>query len=516
MEHERREALADPEPRRVRRSEAPAPAFVSAMGARELLALQRSVGNHRVAALLARRAAPRRALMRKVGFEFQTGVRLEDAKGFTRNTPIEDHGAWTIDPDEIEQLKGGGEQCDLEYVTVAFEETDVVGLRTAMEQMRDHAQALKPDQTLGARTKVTSRPSIVTAAPQATVGVTLDKIGALIDATSAPILKGMVPETKQAPTLFGMTSDGPKNLGTARTMAIAAVQNAPGNKKKKASYPRVEGFLTLIYSYLLSSVDLEKDKDPLKYAKLLAPMMSRTNFRAMYLSVEREIVDLLGFDSAEAGEKHFWTDEQLRAYWTTKGPNRNEDVENTLKDEFPRWILGKSGIKGGVPVFPGGYKTPDLPKGAALAGPTREEWLRSIAADGMAALDADVQGQKQYMELLSNVKNFDPSRTDLLSPVPFGSTSMGLRVKPSGKKDQYEVANPFETNPKELRALLELRRLPKGVPAAQWADYALAVQAAMLLVSGPGPTPVQPAPSPATSPVASTAKVTVPPSDNNS
>ena len=510
MERERREEIADAEPRRVRRSEAPAPAVVNGLGAHQVLALQRSVGNHRVAALLARRPAPQRALMRKVGFEFQTGVTLEDPKGFTRNTPIEEHGAWTIDPDEIKQLKNQtGERCDLEYVTVAFEETDVGGLRTAMEQMRDHAQALKPGQKLGERTNVIDRPTTVTAAPQATVGVTLDKIGALIDAASAPILSGMVPEKKQTPTLFGMTSDGPKNLGAARDLAIKAVQGAPGNKKKKASFPRVEGFLTLIYSYLLSSIELESDKDPLDYAKLLAPMMSRTNFRAMYLSLEREIVELLGYKANDVDEEHFWTDAQLRNYWTTKGPNRNDDFETALKDEFPSWILGTSGIKGGKRVFPSGYRTPDLPTGKPLAGPTREEWLRSIAVDGMAALEADVQGLEQYKALLSNVKHFDASRTDLLSPVPFGSTSMGMRVKPSGKQDQYEAVNPFETNPKELRAMLELRRLPKGVPAAQWPDYALAVQQAMLLVSGPGPTPVLP-------PVASETKATVPPDDHKS
>jgi hypothetical protein len=86
-----------------------------------------------------------------------------------------------------------------------------------------------------------------------------------------------------------------------------------------------------------------------------------------------------------------------------------------------------------------------------------------------------------------------PSRTDALSPVPFGSTSMGLRVKENPQKlGTYQVQNPFEVHPNELRALLELRRLPKGVPAPRWPDYALAVQAALWQVNAPPPTVTAP------------------------
>lgn len=482
----RREDRPDRHTDGERRADRPA-----ARGPAELVALQRSAGNQRVAALVA--ASRQRTLARRIGFEFQTGVKLSKPSKFTRNTPIERHGTWSIDPDEIKKHGQDGEACDLEYVTEPFEDNDAGGLRSTMEAMRDHAGLLVQDQKLGAGqdVNVDSVPATVTAAPQATVGVSLDKIGALIDARANPILAGMVPtNTGQTPTLFGMSDSGGQNLADARAAAQAAVTRAPGAKGFTGNREPVLGFLTLVYSYLLSSQRLEGADKPLKYAKLLAPMMTRTNFRALFLQVERDVAQLLDFDVP--GE-HFRTTQQLTSYWTASAAKRISDVEGAFKEDFPDWILKGTGIGAGKLVFPQGYKTPDLPGEKPLKGPTRQQWLESIVSEGQSVLSEAIEGQKEYLARLKQVEGFMPSRTDALSPVPFGSTSMGLRVKENPQKlGTYQVQNPFEVHPNELRALLELRRLPKGVPAPRWPDYALAVQAALWQVNAPPPTVTAP------------------------
>ncbi len=425
-------------------------------------------------------------VQRKVGFEFQTGVQLQHPKKFTRNSPIEDHGTWSIDPDEIEDLSKGGQKCDLEYVTEPFEEEDSDGLMATMQGIANHAGTLKEKQQIGPEgVTVTALPKIVTAAPQATIGISLNKIAALIGMIDEPIFLGNTLGKSQSPTLFGMVSDTGKMMGQAQNFAAQAVQQKV--KKGKGNFAEVEGMLTLIISYLLSSVTLEKTKEPKKYAKLLAPMMSRTNFRAMFLKVEKQVHQLLGYN-VEPMEKQgiYWKEEHLENYWKSKGPKgrASTDIEGLEFDvgrEFADWILNAAGIDGDTPVFPSGYLTPDLKLKKPLSGPTRRTWLRSIA-DPNAAQYESIDAREDYMQYLAQIKDFDPTRTDVLSPVPYGSTSLGLRVKETKPKSgQYEVRNPFELG-NSLKVILELRRLPKGVPSTEWVSYALRLQSAMLAI----------------------------------
>ncbi len=417
-----------------------------------------------------------------IGFEFQTAVELTAQMGekFVRTIPLQSAGKWSMVPDEI-IATDGGQKCDLEYITEPFDEHSQANqLAGCMGTIKAHASNLKLGQKIGIGT-ITGLPKVVSAAPQATIGIPLDRLPLLAKISQDEVFKGLGLDAEAVPTLFGMTADSAKTGGdllTAQHLASQAIDLLAGSNA--AGYEDVEGFLMLVIGYLLGSKDLESDTEPLDYAKLLAPLMSRTNFRAMYLLVEAKVDKLLG----NPARPSYYTAEHMRDYWRSAGPIRPNDKDDLTKraEAFATWLsklLTTEGIDLAKPVFPHGYATPDL-SGPVRKGPSRQAWLLSIAYPELG-LDVDRRhdpDRAKYEADLKDLKDFKPERTDLLSPAPYASTSLGLRTKALNNKS-FQVSNPFENAQEPFRVILELRRLPKGTPADQWPKYADVVRAAL-------------------------------------
>jgi hypothetical protein len=408
-----------------------------------------------------------------IGFEFQTAVTLRTEEKFVRTTPLQNGGSWRIVPDEIEQ-RSGHQTADLEYVTNPYSVDDSAKLESVMGAVVASARNLKVDQRIGIAT-VTGVEDPVTAAPQVTIGIPLDRIGQLAAASRDDIFTGITLDQDTMPTLFGMTGeDGATGGGLVRAAELAATAVGAVAGNNAAAYADVQGLLTLLLNYLASSVST---RGRLEYAKLLTPVMSRTNFHAMYLQVEQKLDQLLGRE-----QDAYWDAEHFAAYWTTKGPERpfEKAKASARADTFAKFVLTAAAplrVDADLPVFPGGYGTPDLP-GKRLMGPSRRAWLLSVSYPeyGATALSMDAEAErKDYLTRLESLQDFRKVRTDLLSPAPYASSSLGLRTTPF-KQDRFKVLNPFEGGG---RVILELRRLPKGTPADEWPAYAEAVRAAV-------------------------------------
>jgi len=417
-----------------------------------------------------------------IGFEFQTAVELTAQEGekFVRTVPLQSAGKWSMVPDEI-VATDDGQKCDLEYITEPFDEhTQTNQLAGCMGNIRAHASNLKMGQQIGIGT-VTQLPKVVSAAPQATIGIPLDRLPLLAKISQDEVFKGLKLGVGAFPTLFGMTAESAKTGGdllTAQHFARQAIGLLAGSDG--TGHEDVEGFLMLVIGYLLGSKGLESDTKQLEYAKLLAPLMSRTNFRAMYLLVEAKVDKLLG----NAARPSYYTAEHMRDYWCTAGPVRPSDKDDLTgrAEAFATWlskVLTPEGIDLAKPVFPHGYATPDMP-GSVRKGPSRQAWLLSIAYPELG-LGIDRQHDPDragYEAVLKDLKDFKPERTDLLSPAPYASTSLGLRTKALENKS-FQVSNPFENTQEPFRVILELRRLPKGTPVDEWPKYANAVREAL-------------------------------------
>jgi hypothetical protein len=232
----------------------------------------------------------------------------------------------------------------------------------------------------------------VTAAPQATIGVTLDK---LIDAMhlipTEEVLTGINTQQQATRTLSEMSPQDGALLIDARRRAMRAI--APLRRKIEAAekdWRELEGVVALMVSYILKGN--EPRDAPFEDAKLIAPLMTRVNFSAMYRAL------------APAMQKLF----------------------------EPSLIAKAAGYAGSTRVF--GNKG----FGKNLEGPTIEQWVTSVpkGEDWMSPV-----GQK-----------------DVVTDKTSGSPSMG-------EKNALDTKDPLA---RQGLVPLELRRIPKKIPLADW------------------------------------------------
>ena len=232
----------------------------------------------------------------------------------------------------------------------------------------------------------------VTAAPQATAGVTLDRlISAMHLIPKEEVLTGIGTPQEATRTLSDNSPADGALLIDARDRAIAAIK--PLRSQVMASekhWRELEGVVALMISYI------RKGNQPralaFEDAKLIAPLMSRVNFSAMYGALAPPLQALFK----------------------------------------PALIANAAGHGANKPVFG------DKGFGTQGKGPTIEEWVASI-----------VRGD-DFMSLVG--------KKDVVTDPKSGSPSMG----------QYAGLDKEDKLAPQGLVPLELRRIPKNIPLADW------------------------------------------------
>jgi hypothetical protein len=459
--------------------------------------LQRTLGNRATARLLAgRRAAlrdgqaandsarpragrdePEPVVQRKVGMEYETIHAVGEVRegeeevrklGYQEKVFVAKSATWKIVADS----------SNFEFVTEPVDETEQgrESLKKIIAEMRQFIDALvgmraaEPDlgpeeedltlvsdiapslgTTLSGKKdalRVTFLPLSqhdLTAAPQATGGVPLDKIADLVEGINTTQLSHLKNKraTKSTPT-FGGQFTWPEVEFEEDQRSLSGMDPLAGELLSESSHwasryietivtqgrdnpefakwltqigvtlplqdmPSLRGLLTLVMSYLTSGDEQTIVWD---YSKIIAPLMSRTNFSALYAAmplVERQLFD-------------------------------------------PDFILHVIALDANEPIFAKGYGTRAKPE----RGPTRLAWLQSIMT-----------------------KSIDLMSLGGGSTVTAGhagsSSSMGAQAKP----DTGVSGAPL--------AVLELRRLPKMQDPDEWEQTALIVFDMFKRLSNPDP-----------------------------
>jgi hypothetical protein len=413
-------------------------------------------------------------LRRRVGLEFETGI------------PVR-----ALDPPKVEKLayqervftansglwKVVADSSNLEFVTEPFEETmeGRVALEATMKELVAWAgriqgvvNAANPqgqgrvDQvgpeigTTGSRGLFGGTPFVIrlatlsdaefTAAPQATGGVTLDQIPALIEHMAAHTINAAEPrrvgdalkavsdrpddelspearDIKQrltdytnetlvtprrfASSLMAMNINHATWLVRAKNQASTAVDNhvraVAARTGAVSSHAKLKGLLTLVVSYLMVG---ENEAEVMPYSKIIAPLMARTNFYTMFGLLE---------------------------------PHEKEAFTEAL-------VLTAAGMPGtgGTQIFRAGFNH----RGAVEHGPTRSAWIQSIreGTPGIFSTGPDLLSQGSGSTAAAN------------------SSSLGGQATPDKRS----------TGQQDL-VVLELRRLPKEVQRREWLAMALRI-----------------------------------------
>lgn len=389
------------------------------------------------------REAP--AVQRKVGFEFETSVPVRDYTGATvgYKNPIFDAAddSWNITADS---------SC-MEFVTVPFEEEAADAkperdrLKRTIRQMVAWIDSLKHDgalktagesigldefsingsyyETGGHPLEVPNARTVagwnITAAPQATGGVSLDKIPDLMAKIKTTKLPHLTHLAKENQNLSGMRPETGALLAEANNLAAARVARLKKLKAFKALDPthikQLQGLTALVISYLLMG---HRQKAVWKYSKLIAPLMSHVSFSDMYETLDPSV-------------KSYFTARHvlLAANLPEKG------AENVFAKGFSYNRTGAFTNTGrtapsGLPI----YYDDRINK-----GPTRKQWLESIISAGPDLMSVG-GGTVVTDQVETDTKHIQHTGT---------SDSMGnmaMDSSPSG----------------EDLAILELRRLPKS------------------------------------------------------
>jgi len=373
-----------------------------------------------------------------VGLEFETAVPVRNGDGTKLgykdavwNTRGDD---WCVEADS----------SNLEFVTTPFAQSETgrqelsdtmdeitawVGrMRTGIGAAVDHKPTVRSLGAAAADDVMTVGPnSRVTAAPQATGGLALDKLPDLLRTARTTRLdhlrnnttgtnrgRAVAPGKRQ---MMGMNpadghllneagSKAKRAIDRHKTVMRRAGKDIPGHGFKK-----LEGLMGLVISYILKG---QRQTAVWKYSKLIAPLMSRVDFHAMYGVMEDD-------------EKALFT-----------------------KD----FVLGAAGsVAAGASLYKKGFawdKVTDINK-----GPKCGDWIDSIVAG------TDLLAGHVDIDLMS-----DGGGHAVTTGHSGSCDSLGAMHEPD--------ENPANEDAAEL-AIVELRRLPKGQYYTMWKQTALTV-----------------------------------------
>jgi hypothetical protein len=319
---------------------------------------------------------PDMTIRRKIGLEFETGVPVrneaDEKLDYQTLVFVAKNGMWKIVADS----------SHMEFVTEPFDEDKAGGgaLVKSVKQMvqwltratavanasatgfafvSDVAPGLgdhylhvdAAGQTSNIRFGMPKGTSInmITAAPQASGGIPLERIPALVHALGTvelQHLEGTVGSSgkPRRGAAIGLSGMAPTTATMLSRGALAAHKYAdarhPGAPRGRTD--RLRGLLTLVYSYLFAGAE---QRTVWEYSKIIAPLMARTDFTTMHsLLTDEEKAD---FDPVE--------------------------------------VLRTAGLTTQGPVFAKGYGEP----GDIAHGPRRIAWLRSIVNGPVDLLSMD-------------------------------------------------------------------------------------------------------------------------------
>jgi hypothetical protein len=384
-------------------------------------------------------------IQRKVGLEFQTGVHLTSTEQLQEGAPIAQQDGWYVVADEV---KAGGIKGDLEFVTAPFEEKE--SLVSAAKQARSAGEKIAEKMDIfspipkttplsafvpGApdTVKVEHPNSEVTAAPQATFDIPLSRVTTLLKRMTKPLLGQRFGGEPSNEGTWSLSGESPKEGQVLRNSAELIEKWFADNVEKPHRYRNLMGLASMILSYVINAGRQGQDKS-LPYAKLIAPVMSRTSFSSLWkqlTKLERNFfLRLVRVPELDEDSSNSSDEESL--------PEESENEDSKVAENFKAWMddmvylyvrdfdVGEEEEPDNM-LFPGGYQDEKTDK--TRRGPRRHEWLRSIADPGKGG-------------------------RDLLSPTKGGSPAMG----------KYDA--------KSATAMLELRRMPKGLLVSEWDAFA--------------------------------------------
>jgi hypothetical protein len=438
-------------------------------------------------------------VQRRIGFEFETGIDVKAKDGSELKTLdyqeelfVANSGQWKIVADA---------DC-LEFVTEPFQEDDGGKnlLKETMKEIVGWAGKI-PDEVARAASEVPPRQGLldkvdpavgkarsqdllgrvpyvidrttltdaeILASPQATGGVTLSQVPALIDAIISAQINAENPkqmgqrlaahisksdqDIKQeglenglaserieanlaaksnmlayqeqtnitpeewASSLVGMNILHASWLVEAKEKAAKAVDPHVAGQTDRGvrNFDKLKGLLALVISYLLVG---EREPEVMKYSKVIAPLMARTNFYVMFNLLDQHEKDLF--------------------------------TEN--------FVLGAAGMAGtgGTQIFVRGFKYKKNKNDPEVTehGPTRSAWIDSIRHGSPGTVFG--KAWRNPTDLLSRGSGSIASQN---------STSLGSMSVPD-----YRATGELDL------AVLELRRIPKNIQREEWTALALMI-----------------------------------------
>jgi hypothetical protein len=383
-------------------------------------------------------------IQRKIGYEYETNMTItrEDGEFEKRETLVQGN-KWELTPDEI---RDGGKTAEGEFVTDPLGSRDeiisVVGhMATYASGLGDIRQEVThKDEEMNFLQNVQKENfenegnfkidtslfhDPLTAAPQATIDLDLAEVGALFRQSRSNVFSkksiGKRDDNDYSITAF---EDGGDNSSEGELLVDIARLVGGYNSYNGAQVQisdRMKGLLILIVSYIANSVRQEAEDRPqtaAASAKEIAPILSRVSFKSYWLGLsvlDKQILQtIIDTDEIDNGNPE---------------SDRQEAFDNLVTDILNQYDENAHYKR----VYPAGYQEGTGATGKVQKGPKTSDWLDTIVSS-------------------------DTER-DELSPPLKGSPSMGERHVEEGT-----------TN-----AVLELRRLPKGIQPDAWVAYALDV-----------------------------------------
>ncbi|MCE3607271.1 DUF4157 domain-containing protein [Massilia sp. P8910] len=382
-------------------------------------------------------------VQRRVGFEFQTNIRLKDKND---ETPPFKTALLTRDNWHIECDAG-----DLEFVTKPLNDYDdvnqvlgeIVHWATMLSQIEgkvsdeqrerlgflleskyedeveDGKEQLKASEarplaamavnkgSLLESMSATGDAGLITAAPQTTIGIPLDRIiSALHLVASQQITVGAnTGAAKQVKLASAQNGAEPPLVSAhhATVKLVAGLREARPLIKDESTWRKLEGIIALAASYIRTAN--VAGRGGYGYTKMVAPMMSRVNFSALLAELPEEV----------------------QVFFNTSN------------------VAAASGIGEDAPMF--GHKGAKVEFGKTTLGPTLRVWVDSIRA-GHDALS--ILGLKHGVGTEAFIKD---------------SESMG----------QFNELDQEDPNVEVPLVPIELRQISKAVPVSHWHDLAIEI-----------------------------------------
>ena len=296
--------------------------------------------------------------------------------------------------------------------------------------------------------------------PQVTAGIRLDRLLELFEllghAGSSPDQdqeSDLSPKQQLANQLGYYRREKPnRSPHTHQATIRESAEDVRADQTLFATFPRMQGFLTLVGSYIRGwrkyqeKYGSEKDSKPTRYAKNYTPIMSRTSLVSAYEATEPE---------ARAQLASFLTSEEGRD--GLKRILRTADFESPLIG--PRF---RSSLAG------------DFPEPESEEFESTIEALKNEFGEERATVESITV--RKFIEGLVREK----SPVDLASQ-DYGAQAMGVQKETDiglsqadREKRLSSLKSPQREQERKFGAAVELRRLRDNVPLGEWEKFALA------------------------------------------